>query len=318
MNLHTAGITRLTDDTAREIVTAADGDRLVYARGELDLDHGEPGPYDLMVADAGQTPVEPYRLAQGVFFPSISSVPVTEPKEHVSLRGDLMAVSFNDGHDGEIGWAMWTEDAGGDGSGDDGTDGGTDGDDTTDEVTFPDVAGSPYETAILNLAERGIIAGREDGTFGPLDTVSRQQFAKMIVKALGFTVSGTEVCPFVDVAGQIGSDPFYPAKYVAVCAERGITTGTSPTTFSPTGKITHQQLITMLARAADLPEPPTSYVPSFTASQFSLAEHYQNAGKAAYAGLLDGLVGVGPSYSFLAPSTRGECAQLLYNLLQME
>jgi hypothetical protein len=36
--------------------------------------------------------------------------------------------------------------------------------------------------------------------------------------------------------------------------------------------------------------------------------------KAAYAGLLDGLQGVGATYNFLAPSTRGECAQLLYNL----
>ena len=197
-------------------------------------------------------------------------------------------------------------------------DGGDGGDGPDTPVTFPDISGSPYETAIVDLAGRGIIAGREDGTFGPSDTVSRQQFAKMIVKALGFTVSGTEVCPFVDVAGQIGSDPFYPSKYVAVCAAQGITTGTTPTTFSPTGKITHQQLITMVVRAAGLPDPPTSYVPGFTASQFSLAEHYQNAAKAACGGLLDGLQGVGASYNFLAPSTRGECAQVLYNLLQME
>ena len=37
--------------------------------------------------------------------------------------------------------------------------------------------------------------------------------------------------------------------------------------------------------------------------------------KAAYAGLLNGLVGVGPGYSFSSFATRGECAQVLYNLL---
>ncbi len=70
----------------------------------------------------------------------------------------------------------------------------------------------------------------------------------------------------------------------------------------------------MIARAANLSEPPAAYAPTFTAAQFSPNEHYLNARKAAYAGLLDGLLGVGPSYNFFAGSTRGECAQLLYNL----
>jgi hypothetical protein len=184
---------------------------------------------------------------------------------------------------------------------------------------FPDVPpGHPYYDAIDALAEDGVFTGREDGTFGPDGAVTRQQFAKMIVKALGFTVTGDEVCPFADVAAQVGDDPLYPSKYVAVCAAAGITTGTTPTTFNPTGKITHQQLITMIARAADLADPPAGYEPPFSAPQFSLDEHYQNARKAAYGGLLYGLQGIGSSYNFAAPSTRGECAQILYNLSQMQ
>ena len=202
-----------------------------------------------------------------------------------------------------------------------GTGGSTDSSDTTDTTgattTFSDVPDDhPYHDAIYYLADAGVVAGREDGTFGPDAPVTRQQFAKMIVKTLGYPVTGTEVCPFTDVATQIGTDPFYPSKYVAVCASHGITTGKTPTTFAPGDNITHQQLITMVARAAGLSAPPADYVPSFTAAQFSLDEHYQNARKAAYAGLLDGLQGLGPTYDFLAPSTRGECAQLLYNLSQ--
>jgi hypothetical protein len=86
--------------------------------------------------------------------------------------------------------------------------------------------------------------------------------------------------------------------------------------FVPAAPITHQQLITMVARAAGLSDPPADYTPPFAAAQFSLADHYTNARKAAYAGLLDGLQGVGPTYDFLRPSTRGECAQLLYSLSQ--
>jgi hypothetical protein len=174
---------------------------------------------------------------------------------------------------------------------------------------------TPYSTAIAALAADEIITGFLDGTFRPNDFVTRQQFAKMIVLTMGFPVTGAEVCPFTDVIAQIGADPFYPSKYVAVCAARGIAQGKTPTIFAPYETITHQQLISMVARAATLSSPPVSFTPNFTAGQFSLNDHYLNARKASYAGLLDGLLGIGPSYNFMAGSTRGECAQLLYSLM---
>jgi hypothetical protein len=183
---------------------------------------------------------------------------------------------------------------------------------------FTDVSGSPYESAIYELADRGIITGFEDHTFRPWAEVSRQQFAKMIVKTLDLTVTGSEVCPFGDVAAQSGADPFYPSKYVAVCAHHNITVGYPGGLFKPYASITRQQLITMVARVAGLPEPPTGYDPGFSQGQFYPADHYLNARKAAYSGLLDGLQGVGPSYDFFSPSNRGECAQLLYNVLSRQ
>jgi hypothetical protein len=72
-------------------------------------------------------------------------------------------------------------------------------------------------------------------------------------------------------------------------------------------------MITMVARAAALPDPPASYVPPFP--DFS-PDHYPSARKAAYAGLLNGLAGVGPSYDFWADATRGEASALLDNLLK--
>ncbi len=176
---------------------------------------------------------------------------------------------------------------------------------------------TPYAPAIAVLADRGISAGFPDGTFRPNALVTRQQFAKMIVLTLGLTVTGSEVCPFADVAAQIGADPFYPSRYVAVCALEGITVGKTPTSFAPSDNITHQQLISMIVRAGDPPSPADSYVAPFTAGQLSTPEHYQNARRASSAGLLEGLLGVGPSYNFLAGSTRGECAQLLYRLIDL-
>jgi hypothetical protein len=183
--------------------------------------------------------------------------------------------------------------------------------------TFTDVVPgvTPYSEAIAELADREAIAGFVDGSFRPNDLVTRQQFAKMIVLSLKLPVAGSEICPFRDVAAQTGSDPFYPSKYVAVCATYGITQGKTATTFAPYENISRQQLITMIVRAAEASTPPIAFATVFTSAQFSTSEHYQNARKGAYVGLLDELLGIGPTYSFLAGSTRGECAQLLYNLV---
>ncbi len=175
---------------------------------------------------------------------------------------------------------------------------------------FSDVPDTnPYAPAISDLKGRGIITGFADGTFRPNGQMTRQQFAKVIVKTLGLTVTGDETCPFNDVGqGLSRDDPFYPDKYVAVCAANGITTGKTASAFDPGGNVTRAQLITMVARAADLAAPPSSYSPAF--GNFS-PTHYPWARKAAYAGLLDGLQGMGPSFNFLVSATRGEVAEVL-------
>lgn len=180
---------------------------------------------------------------------------------------------------------------------------------------FTDVHdGAPYSAAITELAASGVFSGFSDGSFRPDAPVTRQQFAKVIVKAMGLPVTGNESCPFGDVAGQLGADPFYPSRYVAVCAASGITTGKTATTFAPGDNITREQLISMVARAAGLTVPPAVYLPGFSAGQFSLEEHYLNARQAAYSWLLHGISSLGATHDFLAPASRGECAQILYNL----
>ena len=131
--------------------------------------------------------------------------------------------------------------------------------------SFSDVPDThPYAPAIIDLKGRSIVSGFADGTFRPNSQMTRQQFAKVIVKTLGLTVTGLESCPFGDVSrGLSTGDPLYPDKYVAVCAAAGITTGKTPSAFDPTGSVTRAQLITMVARAADLTEPPSGYNPSF-------------------------------------------------------
>lgn len=182
-------------------------------------------------------------------------------------------------------------------------------------TSFTDVTDDmPYAAAIKLLAAKGVIQGYLDGRFGPNDPVTRQQFAKMIVLALGIGAQPLQqACPFSDVQPlPTSSDPLYPTAYVAACAAAGIVVGKTQDRFYPYEHVTRAQLISMIARAADLPEPPADYQPVF--GPFS-PDHYPWARRAAYAGLLDGLVGMARDYNFWAMATRGEVCQLLANLI---
>jgi hypothetical protein len=182
--------------------------------------------------------------------------------------------------------------------------------------SFPDVPQShPFYEAISELASQGVIGGYADGRFGPDDAVTRQQFAKMIVLAGGYAVSEADFCHFADVT-KSGAAGLFPDNYVAVCAARGITTGKTSALFDPYSSITRLQAVSMVVRAArDLragllsqPSPGWQGTATWTAD----ATHGANAALAEYNGLLAGL---DLSREPGAPMTRGEVAQVLFDLM---
>lgn len=184
---------------------------------------------------------------------------------------------------------------------------------------FPDVSAdtTPYWREIEHLAALGIVVGDCSGYFHPDYALTRQQFAKVIVLALGYPVSTADECPFVDVERSSG-DEVYPDHYIAVAFNQDIMRGTDAVRryFSPYGNVTRAQMITVVARALALKDPPPDYPLGFSPGQFPSMEHYDNARRAAYAGLLDGLVGVGDKYAFGEPATRDEVCALTDALLR--
>ncbi len=183
---------------------------------------------------------------------------------------------------------------------------------------FPDVPSNhPYASAITELSARSIIGGYANGNFGPEDLVKRQQFAKMIVLTMGFQTTEADVCTFKDVLPADSVDPLYPDNYIAVAARTGLTTGYPDNTFRPFNQITRQQVITMVVRAggADLETPPADWVGVLN---YSDSTHGANIRKAEFNHLLDGLDGLSYSWNAYANASRGECAQLLYNLIFLQ
>ena len=112
-------------------------------------------------------------------------------------------------------------------------------------ITFGDIAASKNREAIEALAAREIINGMGDDSFAPEATMTRAQYATIIVKALGLTPKANG--KFTDVA----ADKWY-APYIGTANAYGIVNGVSDTEFNPEGTITRQEVALMTVRAAKL------------------------------------------------------------------
>jgi predicted enzyme related to lactoylglutathione lyase len=117
------------------------------------------------------------------------------------------------------------------------------------DTSFTDVpAGRFYSKAVAWLAEQGITTGTTPTTFSPDDPVSRGQMATFLWRYSGSPEPASLNTSFTDVpAGR-----FY-SKAVAWLVEQGITTGTTPATFSPDDPVSRGQMATFLWRLAGEP-----------------------------------------------------------------
>ena len=197
---------------------------------------------------------------------------------------------------------------------------------TTIAVTqFSDVpATHPYYEAIMGLGARAIIGGYSDHTFRPDEPVLRKQFAKMIVGVIDLPVTEDawkdSTRPFTD-CGLDDPNSLYPHDYIAVAKANGLTEGKTATSFAPNAQITRAQMVTMVVRAAksaSIPLTPVGADYAGTFKKYSDATHGANVKLAEYNSLLDDLQVTGSPAAWLAATaTRGDVAQILWNLLQM-
>ena len=114
---------------------------------------------------------------------------------------------------------------------------------------FDDVKpGAFYFDAVRWAVENGITNGTGKNTFSPNDVCSRYQIVMFLWRAAGQPEAKAAVS-FADVKP---GDIFYEAVQWAV--ERGITKGTSSTSFSPFAPCTRGQIVTFLYRSAGSPK----------------------------------------------------------------
>lgn len=111
--------------------------------------------------------------------------------------------------------------------------------------TFGDVISHKNKAAIESLASRGIVGGMGDGHFAPDKTMTRAEFAVIIVGSLGLTPKNTN--DFIDVSAGA-----WYAGYVGTAGTYGIVSGVGDSKYNPGGTITRQEAAAMVARAAKL------------------------------------------------------------------
>ena len=105
---------------------------------------------------------------------------------------------------------------------------------------------SPYYDAIIWAANKGVTTGKTADTFGINDGCTRAQIVTFLYRAAGSPeVKADTVNPFTDVSKD---SVYYNAILWAV--EKGITKGTTETTFDPNAVCTRGQIVTFLFRAS--------------------------------------------------------------------
>ncbi|MEO0495487.1 MAG: S-layer homology domain-containing protein, partial [Actinomycetota bacterium] len=167
---------------------------------------------------------------------------------------------------------------------------------------FGDVdAGAFYARPVQWMADNEITTGTSPGCFSPDRDVTRAEVAVFIHRFAGEPAGGTE--PFTDVAtGQ------YYTEAVAWMVREGITTGTSPTTFSPGRAVTRGELATFLWRFMSEPAGGTEPFADVTPDRF-FAD--------AVAWMVSDGITNGTSPTTFSPGravTRGEVATFVYRV----
>ena len=173
---------------------------------------------------------------------------------------------------------------------------------TTPEVlVFVDVpVDAYYADAVEWAVKEGITSGTSATTFSPNASCTRAQMVTFLWRANG-APKATSTNPFTDVS----ADAYY---YDAVlwAAEKGITSGTTATTFSPDAVLTRGQTVTFLWRA--------NGSPAVSSSRFGDVAADAYYAKAVAWAVSEGITaGTGVNkFSPDAPCTRAQIVTFLY------
>lgn len=112
-----------------------------------------------------------------------------------------------------------------------------------DGTSFADVEQDAYYAdAVAWAAESGIVMGYGDGTFGPNDSITREQMATMLYRYAGSPAVTQTALQFAD-SGEVSS---YATNAISWAVQQGILSGKTGNILDPQGDATRAQVAQML------------------------------------------------------------------------
>ncbi|MBE7020963.1 MAG: S-layer homology domain-containing protein [Ruminococcaceae bacterium] len=156
-----------------------------------------------------------------------------------------------------------------------------------------------YSEAVTVMSALGLLKGYEDGTFGPDKTITRAEFAAVVVRMLGMEAAAAGAATATNFADVPATH--WAAGYVKIANQKEIIAGYGDGNFGPDAEVTYEQAIKMLVCAL-------GYAPMFADVKDAYPTSYM-----AQANTLGMTVGAPGKIGDKA--TRATVARLVYNAL---
>ena len=164
--------------------------------------------------------------------------------------------------------------------------------------------------AILELGKEGIVSGDGQGSFRPLDSITREEFVKLLTLAFDENVNGVGAS-FVDVDVNAW---YYP--YVASGYSKGLIKGITMDNFGIGEKITRQDMIVLIYRylihsGVNMEKGDVlTFDDKAQIGEYALDAVYALSSNGIIKGMEDG------TFRPYANSNRAEAAQIIFNALE--
>ena len=161
---------------------------------------------------------------------------------------------------------------------------------------YSDVEDSSLQDKLNMLSEMSIISGYEDGSFRPDSSITRAEFAKVIMSAIIVDSSVSDEKAFDDTVGH------WSEEYVLLARHFSIINGMTDRIFEPNANVTYEQAIKMIVAAIGYNDEAQKRG-GYSQGYISVAEEL---------GITNGIM-----YRNADTATRKDVAEMVYNSLQV-
>lgn len=178
------------------------------------------------------------------------------------------------------------------------------------KAVFTDIQGHWAQDMIILLTRLEAIKGFQDGSFMPNQSITRAEFAAMLVRLFLLEDTGAQSLEFDDLKQHWAQDA------IILLARHGIVYGYADGSFRPNAPITREEMVVMLMRLMNIEKLPEQRDIPFV--DLNQAGHFAQLDivAASKAGIINGY----EDHTFRPKgfATRAETTTLLINLLKLE